>query len=257
FFIKNRLLIVYALIGMLAKQLIFGTEFEGSVGEVLDGEGATFLKFYVAPIVTNGLLLISVFLPKKNIVLLFFLVGLAFIILGARSSGLIIVITALITFIILFGRSKINKTGILIISFITIFLSYGLYILYVNRVLEGSITSGNSAQLKEASNPYNPINLLVMGRTETFVGWVAFMDEPWFGHGAWAKDATGKYRMLIFKIRDTDYREIDLDVIPAHSVLIGTGMQNGIFALFFMVCILIYFLKFCPPLLNKRNKLLL
>jgi len=257
YFVKDRKLIIYAMIGMLAKSLIFGSEFEGDVTEVVEGVGATFLKFYLAPIIINIVLLISIFAKKRMISYLCIFFGLSFVVLGARSSGLSILLTGLIAYFIIFFRNKINRKKLLMLSLFVSIVSYGLYSVYVNAVLKGKITAGNSLQLKEAKDPYNPINLLLMGRTETFVGWVAFMDEPLFGHGAWAKDITGKYRILVFKLKDAIYKEPKLDIIPSHSVLIGAGMQNGILAFLFMGSILIFFIRSGFKSINKKDPYLI
>lgn len=243
FFVKSRKLIVFALAGMIARRLIFGTEFEGSIAEVMEGEASAFLKFYLAPIAIGGALLLSVFLNKRIASLVAMLIGLVIVILGARSGGAELFLTGMSVYIFLIFGKKITQKKLLILSVSILTIGYGGYAFYVNGVLNNRITGGNAYQLKQTENPYNPVNVLAMGRTEVFVGWVAFKDRFWTGHGAWAKDETGKYRTLTFAIRDTEYREIEQDVIPSHSVLIGTGMQNGIFAFLFMLTILFLFLN--------------
>ena len=255
FFIKDRKLIVYAILGMLAKGLIFGTQFEGEVSEVLQGEGAVFLKFYLAPLIINVILVVSISLKKKIISLICLFFGLSFIVLGARSSGLLILLTGLITYLVVFVKTKINTKKIALLSLLVFSASYGLYIVYVNAVLNAKITAGNSEQIKALSNPYNPFNLLLMGRTETFVGWIAFMDKPLFGHGAWAIDQSFKYNALAHTLKNSDrmFQVQDLNIIPSHSVLIGSGMQNGIFAFFFMAYILYFVLKRGFLSINKHD----
>ena len=124
---------------------------------------------------------------------------------------------------------------------------YGLYIYYVNQVLSGNITSGNNIQLFMCKNPYNPLELLLVGRSEAWVGWQAFMDKFWFGHGAWAYDSTGRYQRMMLEMHDElqtmSRSQMSLHyLIPSHSVLIGSGVTNGIFAFIAMVCITLYFL---------------
>jgi len=254
-FVKNRKYIIYAIIGILVSNFLFGSQFEGDVSEVVNGEGATFLKFYLAPLIINILLLISILTKKRIITLLCIFIGLAFMILGARNSGLSIFLTGTIAYSILFIlKRKIDKNRLVIMVLITSIVGYGMYIVYVNNVLDGKIVAGNSSQLKNAKNPYNPVNLLLLGRTETFVGWLAFMDKPFFGHGAWAIDSTGKYRILAFKLIDGTYRESNrIDLIPCHSVLIGSGMQNGILAFWFMGSIFILIIKIGIKTLNKND----
>lgn len=73
------------------------------------------------------------------------------------------------------------------------------------------------------------------------------MDEFWFGHGAWAYDSSGRYqRMMLsmhgelstFTRNQVSYHYL----IPSHSVLIGSGMMNGVFAFLSMGYIVFYFL---------------
>lgn len=245
YFVKDRKLIIYAILGMLAKSLIFGSEFDGEVGDVLEGEGAVFLKFYLAPIIINVILVLSIKTRKKAISLICLFFGLSFVVLGARSSGILILFTGFITYLIVFIRTKISTKKMVLIALFVCSSGYGLYTVYVNAVLSGKITAGNSEQIKSLSNPYNPFNLLIMGRTEAFVGWVAFMDKPLFGHGAWAIDKNRKYQALAHSLKNSDsvFRVEDLNIIPSHSVLIGSGMQNGIIAFIFMGSILYFFIK--------------
>jgi len=257
YFVKDRKLVIYAIIGMLLKSFIFGSEFDGDISEVVKGEGATFLKFYLVPIITNIVLLISIYAKKGRISLLCIFIGFLFIVLGARSGGLSILITGLLAYFIVFTKRRINEKKLLMITLLVGVVGYGLYTVYVKEVLSGKITAGNSMQLKATKNPYNPINLLVMGRTEMFVGWVAFMDEPWFGHGAWAKDTSKKYLALMMKMKDSESGESNLDIIPSHSVLVGSGMQNGILAFLFMGYILFFFVKKGFISVNKTDPYLI
>jgi hypothetical protein len=245
FFIKDRKLIFYIILGMLFKSLIFGTQFDGSASAALEGESAIFLKFYLAPILINILFITSFFLNRKLVVYFSIILGILLLILGARNLGFNLFLAGLTTLFILFNNKKINFRKLLTLFVLLSFISYGFYIEYVNRVLEGKVTSGNSLQIKKLDNPYNPLNLLISGRTETFVGAVAFADKPFFGHGAWGKDFTGKYRLLMMNIKDITIFQLegDKDLVPSHSVLIGAGMSNGILAFFFMFCILYLFFK--------------
>ncbi|MBP1641183.1 MAG: hypothetical protein H6Q17_2766 [Bacteroidetes bacterium] len=245
-FVKDRKLVIYAILGFVFKEFIFSSDVgESDLTEVVDGEGAMYLKFYLAPLLINIALFISIFISKKTASVMCLLLGLSFIVLGARSSGVMILLAGLIGFIVIHTKKKVNLKTTVAISLITILVGYGLFVVYVNNVLNDRITAGNSAQLKEASNPYNPINLLIMGRTEIFIGWMAFMDKPLFGNGAWATDVTGKYTALytVFRNGDSGDTSNEMGIIPCHSVLVGVGMQNGIFAFLCMGAILLFFIK--------------
>ena len=123
---------------------------------------------------------------------------------------------------------------------------YALYAYYVHEVLSGEITSGNSWQLFLCPHPYNPIELLLVGRSEMWVGLQAFMDSFWFGHGAWPYDTDGRYELMLLELHGLSGPNIRLSsdfVIPSHSVWIGSGMMNGIFAFATMGYIVYFFLK--------------
>ena len=84
-FKKNKSLIIYVLIGILLRGFIFGSSKEGSIDEALSGEAAGFLKFYLAPMIMSGLLVLSMLSPRKSMALIFCFVGIVLIALGARS----------------------------------------------------------------------------------------------------------------------------------------------------------------------------
>ena len=135
----------------------------------------------------------------------------------------------------------------------------------MSQVLSGNITSGNSWQIFLCKNPYNPLELLLVGRSEAWVGWQAFMDKFWFGHGAWAYDSTGRYQRMMLEMHDElqtmTRSQMSLHyLIPSHSVLIGSGMKNGIFAFLAMAIIIVYFTwKGMASFIkcDERNKLIL
>ncbi|MDR1895707.1 MAG: hypothetical protein LBR10_02835 [Prevotellaceae bacterium] len=255
YFIRDRKYILYTITGAILCKFILGSQTEGSIAGTLTGEDIGLLKFYIAPAVINIVLVFSAFIKRKRISLIAIFTGGVLVILGTRSSGATLVLTGMVTYVIVSGKYVIRKKQLLRIAIVTVILGYGLYTIYVNEVLSGNITSGNSGQLLEIENPYNPIVLLETGRTEVFVGFIAFMDKFWFGHGAWALDETGKYHLLmaLYKNKDVDTNFEYDDIIPAHSVLIGSGMYNGIFAFIFMLTIFIFFIKRGFKSLSKHD----
>lgn len=242
-FLKDRSLVVWILIGMVLQTFLFPS-FTGEMSEALEGEDAKYLKFVVAPALYSLLLAISCLRHRFSMPYVFMFVGLFFIVAGARSGGGTVLLTGVIAWFFMRKKALTLKT-FYTYSAVILLVSYSMYVVYVNNVLSGKISSGNTEQLFRAENPYNPINLLMVGRSETFVGWVAFMDKPIFGHGAWAKDVGLKYHMLQSQISGGKYNVANIltDVIPTHSVLIGTGTMNGVFAFLFMLGILVVFFK--------------
>lgn len=246
---KNKNLILVVIISQIAMKLIFGSNIEEqSTENILAGEAAGYLKFYVAPLVILIFLAISIIYDNKKMIIIFSLLGVSLIVLGARSSGGIALFSAMITYLIEHKGIIKNKKKLTLATFLLLIISYGIYALYVNQVLSGEISSGNNKQLLLCKNPYNPLELLIQGRREVWVGWQAFMDKFWFGHGAWTYDTTGHYQRLMYKLSgnlsELTRERVNLHyLIPSHSVIIGYAVINGIFAMLAMIYIVYFFLK--------------
>lgn len=244
---KDKHVILVVILSQIAMKLLFGTSFEEqSTEDILAGEAATYLKFYIAPLTILIFLAISVIYKNRNFPILFSLLGIVFILLGARSSGGMSLFAGMIAYLMAHKNLIPNKSVLLISIVVLLIVSYGFYVYYVNLVLSGEITSGNNSQLFICKNPYNPIELLMAGRSEVWVGWQAFMDKFWFGHGAWPYDTTGHYQRLMFMMHGDTLSPDTLSyhfLIPSHSVLIGSGMMNGVFAFSAILYIIFYFLK--------------
>lgn len=218
---------------------------EQTIEDVMHGEAAAYLKFYISPIVMLIFLCLSVMLTTKKFPLLFSFLGVILVVLGARSSGGMAFVAGLVTYMISHRLVVRNKKRFIISLVILCVIAYSCYVYYVNQVLSGAITSGNNRQLFLCENPYNPLELLMAGRSEMWVGWQAFMDKFWFGHGAWPYDSTGKYQRMMYAMHD-NLRNMALDLhymIPSHSVLVGSGMMNGICTFLAMGYILFFFVK--------------
>ena len=219
---------------------------EQTIEDVIHGEAAAYMKFYISPIVILIFLCLSVILANNRKFPLFFsFLGVILVVLGARSSGGMAFVTGLVTYMISHRLVVGNKKRFIISLVVLCVIAYSCYVYYVNQVLSGVITSGNNRQLFLCENPYNPLELLMAGRSEMWVGWQAFMDKFCFGHGAWAYDTTGKYVRMMYAMHG-DLRGTPPDLhtfIPSHSVLVGSGMMNGIFAFVAMAYILFFFVK--------------
>lgn len=242
---KNKRFILVIILSQIAMKLFFGTSFEEqSAEDILAGEAATYLKFYIAPLTILAFLAISVIYKNRNFPMAFSLLGIIFILLGARSSGGMALFAGMVAYLMEHKNLIPDKKVLVIASLVLLAISYACYVYYVNLVLSGEIMSGNNRQLFLCKNPYNPIELLMAGRTEAWVGWQAFMDKFWLGHGSWALDTTGRYQRLMAEMHGIRLNVIDSNYqVPAHSVLIAMGMKNGIMAFLVLGFILIYFLK--------------
>lgn len=246
-FMIDRSLVLWVIVGIIFRYVLWPSSFEDSLEASLENENAKFFKSFLCPVISNILLAVSVLWHVRILpqIMLFF--ALIFFIVGARSSALILFMAAFVSWFFLSGK-RISKKKLTRSIMTILILSYGLYVVYANAVLSGQITGGNSTQLINSSNPYNPFNLLKQGRSEVFIGWIAFMDKPLFGHGSWAQDVGYKYHTLYSKIRNDDEKFDRMtftghDVIPTHSVIISMGTMNGILAFAFMLAIIYFFLK--------------
>ena len=240
---KDRRNVVWFALGFLLRYLLLfsETDFDDLTYEDIEPDSVSlyFIKFKLVPVIDALLVILAVYFYKRSFGLFALIIGVVLVILGARSGGAIIIISGLVTFL-LFKRKGV-KSFLKFHIIILLIISYVFYCVYANQVLNGKIKSGNSEQLLKVENPYNPINLLMMGRTEVFVGFIAFTDRPWTGWGAKAIDPDYYYRYLMMELNSKDYKVPNKDfIIPSHSVLIGSGMKNGIFA--FSCMLLIFFI---------------
>lgn len=219
-------------------------------------ENYSFFKFYIAPRIGEALVILSLWRPQlKGLAALFIVAGIFCIILGARSTGLMIFLTGIIGNF--YQHAKNIKRKILLQwGIIGSLICYGLFIIYVNAVLSGDIVSGNSSfQLQKVENPYNPLYVLLSGRTESPASLAAISDSPWIGWGAWAEDPGWKYHIIQANFQEESFNimKYNTNIIPAHSVLLQVGVHNGIFALIIMGCILYFFIKQGCLSFDRRN----
>jgi len=242
--------------------LLFTSPEEASVSAILSGEAYSFFKFRIAPRIAEFLVVISLLKTKKmrKTGYMFILAGAVCIVLGARSTGLMTMLTGVFGWLIIKTRRLSGKT-LLRWSIPSCIILYGLYVVYVNAVLSNAIIGGNShEQFQRASNPYNPINILMMGRTEMPASTTAIIDKPITGHGAWAPDPRWKYHIIELYYSNQEFvKEKTLyqtNIIPAHSVVLQTGVNNGIIAMGIMIFILCFVIKRGWTSLNNTNPLM-
>lgn len=252
--------IVAYMAGSIISLILWGADTEG-----LSLSDMGFFKFKVVPVFNSILMIISWYWIRKspgsrfNIVILFALYGLFNFAFDSRSNGMIFIIIALIlSRRNLFRRMTYRKAiPVLIISII---FFQGLYSLYVSQVMAGKIGGEHAReQLSKTANPYNPVNLLLTGRSEVYIALIAIGDKPIWGHGSWAPDPTGKYTQIGYQLQGEEERfdsflqnrsgEI---IIPSHSVIFGAWMTSGIIGFFAIVYIVFLFLKRSFSLISDR-----
>ena len=194
-------------------------------------------KSKIVPYLEPSVILLGCLLAIKSRRLpgpLFCVSGAVMVIMGARSSGAVLLISGLA--LIMSGRKTLSKRKILVSGVLLGVLGVCAYLYYVDLVLSGNIASGVSHsvnQIRRMENPYNPIELLMLGRSQTFVALEAISERPVFGFGSWAPDIGGKYARLVAEMQNSERR---LPVyytpwIPSHSVLFTAWLWAGLLGL--------------------------
>lgn len=244
FFLKILLrdisLIKWIPIGLLIQLILWGDQF----GYAKTGEDSYF-KFYVAPMVTYTVCYLSmsrINLLRRNILWIFLFASLFIIIGGARSSGFCLLFCAL--FYIIYRRYKSIKIKRILPALLLIAILFQLFYahVYVPKVASGEWgTAQNRMQLARVDNSTNVLMMLFSARSDFYISYLAFLDKPLWGHGSWRKDKDLKYTRLQTKLFSEERIQInskEVHWIPAHSVIMGMGSKNGIFA--FILILLIF-----------------
>ena len=248
--LKDRLILIpYMLFLEALNALIFMQSADiASSGMEFDMTSVAFFKFKIVPIISNIVMVICYILLKrgykKATILLLFSVVIFYIFKGSRSASLVLFLSASI---LLFSKYLIlyKKSMPFLLCFFTIFIYMG-YLLWITNI--SSINSNSSEQVQRMSNIYNPFELLEQGRTDVIVGMNAFTDKLMWGHGSWAMDKDMKYTYQMVKLTKgyvpQGYgRNSRTMPVPSHSVLIGAGVANGIFAFIAMSTLFLFFIK--------------
>ncbi len=250
---KNIKYLLFLLFFETCRLLIFinATDISQTIFEV-DFSNSTYYKFRVSPILSNIGLILSFYLLKftnkiiaSGVLLFVILINVFF---GARSANIPIFFSIIL---LLMSGWLINnkKSAIFGLIFITI-ISYCCYCLWVSSATSKSIktVSSNNDQFLRMNNPYNPFELLLQGRTEFFIGLVAFSDRWKWGFGSWAIDKDYKYYYMgvltkFGEVRDDFDTYLEDEVVPSHSVIVGAGVNYGILGIIIMFVIFSFFVK--------------
>ncbi len=233
------------------------------LGVDLDSSEMTFFKFRLAPVITQVIYVLAIFLHMKGrvkiIPVLFLAFGLACMAMDSRSRGLILILSALFLYFFYSGF-KFRRAYVIGGSVLLILIFQSFYILYVNMTLERKIGGEHArAQLQRLENPYNPFSLLATGRGEIFAAFEAIKDAPVFGHGSWAKDHTLKYYKIVLKHHQEELNEgkanVEAGLIPSHSILLGAWVNYGVFAFFTVVYLFYLLMKMAIPLIKKGQSM--
>lgn len=262
-FVKYPEFIVIYFIGNFLRYAFFGETngWAAIQGNITDWGLIYIFELRVAPMLTNLILAVSWFLLRsrnKNkwiaLIILFGGYGLFLLLFGYRSMGSIFVLAS----IIFLYRNKLKfLTPRRLIPFLIagLLLFQGLYMLYVSKSLKGDLGKKNKEQAEIAGNPYNPINLLKVGRAPAFVGLTAALEKPWIGRGSWAKDVTGEYTLMEARLMDMNISDIvnTENIIPTHSIIIGAWVDAGIIGCIAMLYLWLFCLKRLMVLLRMKE----
>ena len=229
-------------------------------GRVVEGELAqlAFLKFTFVPTLGGWLMLWLLYSKLSSSIksMTYVFLGGLFVTLGTRSFGSFFFLPGAFSLLIAKHKSLRDYKVVLPIMLIG---GYSFYCLYTYLVLSGEITSGNTFQTLRLVNPYNPVNLLISGRTEIFAQWVAFTQKPLWGWGSWADDPNMYFHRLMTIFKDVEGKVVldNEDSLPNHSIIVGAGMTHGIFALIAMLSIFVLIVKRSFQSLYARPHLVL
>lgn len=262
-FRRNLSLIKWAVLGTFISDFIFV-----NVLADIAGDEYGMWKFHTYPHIVTGCVLFYLwFCDKKWILkispLILVLIGMLGLFTGSRSAGLVPLIAGLFTFIIKIRKKAINPIQIVkyaSVSVVSLYIAYAL--VYVPNVLNGNIEGGNTLQLKRTENPYNPINLLMVGRTDAIIPFIAFFDKPLTGWGYMTSDPNKKYHRMLTKMSNysernrTMYLRTSQD-IPGHSIIGYYACSYGIIVFVALVLILYKTWKYVILSIVVRDKYLL
>lgn len=199
----NPEVIKWAVLGTFLSSFVF----VNVLVEIAGGEFGLW-KFQIMPQLVTACLLIYLWGNRNKIVLryaplLFIFIGSVGLATGARSCGLVPFLAGGVTFLLQRKNSTPSKIKkYLLLGVGVLYIAYAC--IYVPNVLNGNITAGNTEQLKRLDNPYNPINLLMLGRVDSIIPFMAFLDEPLTGWGYHTKDPNYKYNRMQEKIITTN-----------------------------------------------------
>jgi hypothetical protein len=110
------------------------------------------------------------------------------------------------------------------------------YILYVSQSDLENTRGHTAGQLARIENPYNPLELLGVGRSEWLTAPEAISVSPILGNGSWAYDVSGQFTHLR-ALRANDERNYffsyrrQMNLIPTHSVLLACWIWGGLIGL--------------------------
>lgn len=232
--------------GMALGKLLFGEPFYGPewAARSIDLSALFELNYFKAriePFLTPVLLVGLAWLGRnrpRRVVLPAMVIGATYILLDSRSSGLFFLISSLMFLLINMGR-RISPATVVGGGVLMCGVLYALFVLYVDHTLRNNVTSQTGRQLAQVENPYNPIELLRVGRPEWTVMPSAIAERPVMGWGSWAEDTRNRFNFMQAQSAGLIYEGVEqfagTTYIPAHSTIGAAWMWSGLLGLVAMI----------------------
>lgn len=211
----------------------------------------SYFKFKMVPILSYGMYIVSFLLYRKGQwkAVLALLLGYSLLCFArdSRSTGMVFFLGAIIIYCFNSGM-YLTRDRLLVFGLAGAILFQFAYVSYVNAVLNHEIGGEHAAeQIDRLDNPYNPLELLMTGRGETFAALAAISDAPLFGHGSWAKDDNLKYYRILLLYQNEEMNEqlaTSTDhLIPSHSILLGAWVNAGLGGFIAVLLVFIFLLR--------------
>jgi hypothetical protein len=152
--------------------------------------------------------------------------------LGYRSLGAVCAISAIYSYFQLspqLADKRLRKVQtVLTIAGLAAGV-WGISAIYAHGVQRGWF--GEEALQKYEMQSSGDAGVLLGGRNEFLAAGSAIRDSPVIGHGSWAKDP--KYKAILYdRLAKLGYRniggEMESDLIPSHSYLLGAWVESGV-----------------------------
>lgn len=196
---------------------------------------ANYFKVRFEPFVTPAVLFLSVILAVRGLiysVLLLLGVAIAYFALDVRASGLGMLCAASVCLSIELKVRLLSFRGLIIAGLLALLL-YGSFLAYVEYRLESGVYGHGALQVSSLSNPYNPFELLLFGRSEWYAMPQAIYERPVFGWGSWARDEDGVFAEIRYSSIGQSGLSASVEgeaYIPMHSLIGSAWVWNGALA---------------------------
>lgn len=233
----------FYLLGMFLAMLVFGSasyaQRQGYVELSIEliFNNLNMFKVRFIPFLIPLLTLVAIYLYRwrtKSAAAIFGISAIVFFMLDARSSGLVLLMAATI-FIIRDLPWRFSLAQMATLGIVLAIIGQAVYTGYVIYSQRYNPFGHNASQLSRLKNPYNPFELIFIGRSEWLIAADAISEKPILGHGSWASDSEGTYSYLLAQKTGSvpiyRVKRASRSLIPAHSTLVMAWLWGGFLGL--------------------------